>query len=486
MPFFKPSSLLACSFLTLLVVTGCAKERSSHTEVNYGWTSPYPVDEPQSDVVRTLERAPLTCSGGCPAETLQLGLIGLATETKDWSGKYPMGQCTGFMIAPNIVATNAHCLPPVVMEARDCGEVLGIKFLRPDSQARTTYACKKVLKRASLETDPLDGPDYGFFQIDAPERTPVRIARSGIADFASVHSVRVDPLGNGVLGGSISEAYCNTTQRSLLNTRYTSEFSPTALAIGCSAEHGNSGSPVFNQLGEVIGILQAKKKPEFLALLRDPMRQLGAEVPGVAPNHFVFTNLSCVEDPETGRLANEAACSAAHKGDFLATIGTADFAKDADVKASAAIQAWRQRLPSIAYWKFSFDKKVSMVSAFPRCLRPLADWPEEIRETQDRQGLFWRKKTFRFSYETGMRVSPKLELDAQMRFRPQAQIQTQVTSWNVELTTAGEGSEVETMAESTDPQFKLRMPLSGSRWCSAEELAQGDDDSELSQAAAAN
>lgn len=474
MQFFRNSSSIAlCSLLIVFASSGCAKENPP--AVGYGsWSSPvYPLEERQSELVRSLDEAWLICQGACPEGADKVGMIGLATGPLDNLGRRPIGQCSGFLIGKNIVATNAHCLPPDAMRVTDCSATIAIKFLEPDSKGRRTYACKKVLARSDVETKP-DGPDYGFFEIDASERAPLRIARDGVSDQTWLRSLRVDPITPGKPGGSISTADCHAAQNSLLNINFTNEYSPTALAVGCEARQGNSGSPVLNLNNEVVGILQSKKLDVYMDLLRKPLRQLGVEFPQNPPNHFVFTNLSCIKDPETGRNLNEPNCSAVREDNMLASLGQRSFVKQAEAKGGARADAWQKRLPTFATWKFLPSKESGLLTAHVRCLRPLADWPEAMLATQEREGMLWRKKRFQYHYESALALRPRLQLDDQLRFRNDAEVNETTIPWRVELSFTREGGEVEGFTEATDSRFAVRVPLI-TNWCSAEELAQGDD-----------
>ncbi|RZA00093.1 MAG: serine protease, partial [Proteobacteria bacterium] len=285
--------ILSRAFLALLcplLFLSCAKEERHGSSTNY---PVYQYEEEGLTLLSVLKKAPLTFAGGAlPKSAESVGMMAMAASPVN-SIAFSIGQCTGWLIERNLVATNSHCITEEIAKAKDCGPTLAIKFPRRDSKGVDTYSCKKLLRKSDISGDALIQPDWAFFEISADEQLPLRISRFGVADETPLRSVRVDPTGGGSLGGDISEAYCKAVQNSVLNFGFKQNYSPTALAFGCSVMHGNSGSPIFNATtGEVVGIAQAFLTDNFMATANKGMESLGLKYPSSPPPHILFTNLS--------------------------------------------------------------------------------------------------------------------------------------------------------------------------------------------------
>jgi hypothetical protein len=153
--------------------------------------------------------------------------------------------CSGFLIAPDIVATSGHCFK----DQKDCESILMV-FDYSYSQANIDpsrissdriYRCQKILDRAYGGADK---KDYALIQLDrsVPQREPLRLQASGkVRDDAELIGIGT-PTGLPLKIARGARVLKNTAD---------SYFEATVDAFG-----GQSGGPVLNaSTGLVEGIL---------------------------------------------------------------------------------------------------------------------------------------------------------------------------------------------------------------------------------------
>lgn len=156
------------------------------------------------------------------------------------------GVCSGFLIAPDLIATAGHCI-----EMADfCSEYRWVFDYKVDSATKTAgldikeeniYQCKRVVSNA---LDRNLNMDYAIIQLDRPVagREPLEIRNENrIEDFTSLVVIgSPSGLPQKVSGGAVVRK----------NTH------PSFFVANLDAFQGNSGSPVFNsKTGVVEGIL---------------------------------------------------------------------------------------------------------------------------------------------------------------------------------------------------------------------------------------
>jgi hypothetical protein len=415
-----------------------------------------------------LNAAPLYCDGECPEN---IGVIAVSADSY-----FPVGnvsRCTGFLIAPNIVATNSHCIDEV--DAADCTKVLAIKFPSSSKEAAQTFACKRVLQRSSHDIRK-KLPDHAYFEIEPTSRTPFAVSKSGIPDGLKVQVVSADSIDRG-LGTRMIKRSCETVQGSVLSSQYHSPWSETAFALGCEMLPGHSGSPVIDSgTLAVVGILQAGASPEKLRQEYNALREK-IDLPDLSNlGNLTFTNLSCIPDAVTGLRENQAACDEAKgaqpKDDKL----SASSAKEVERR----VVSWTERLSPVMLYRIGYSMKETTTSfwANPLCLRPMSDWPKDVLANRQETGSWWSKTShFQIRHEGGLTLVSKPKIDSRLRYRGELDIEETLTGF--QLTLALGGNETGSEIEQADYRSELgrvglvSFPWAAASWCSAEQLKAG-------------
>lgn len=152
-----------------------------------------------------------------------------------------IANCSGFLVAPDIIATAGHC-----MESKsDCSQYRWVFDFKVDDENQSAvsvtkndvYACKEIIKQALDDT-----LDFALVRLDRPVtgRTPVTISRSEILPGT--------PL--------VMIGHPSGLPQKIADHANVKEVSKLQFTANLDAFQINSGSAVFNATnGELLGIL---------------------------------------------------------------------------------------------------------------------------------------------------------------------------------------------------------------------------------------
>lgn len=149
--------------------------------------------------------------------------------------------CTGFLVAPDVVATAGHCLDASTLA--DVRFVFGYE-MTSSTQARTTVPTSDVFRPVSVLGHSLGDSDWAVVKLDRPAtgRVPLQVRRSGkIGDADRLHVIG-HPSG--------------LPRKTAGNAAVRENDASTHFVANLDTFGGNSGSPVFNSESHVVeGIL---------------------------------------------------------------------------------------------------------------------------------------------------------------------------------------------------------------------------------------
>lgn len=383
----------SAALLSILFWLGCAEKRHpALPDSAISQSMLLPVSE-------DLRAAKLACASApdCPEN---VGYV-LSTVPTDGQAGFVF-QCTGFLIAPNIIATNSHCLPKDLRSrGADCSTRIGIKFPAVDGRGEDVHVCERVLFASEIaddENDPtyLRKADYAIFSLKTPSNRKVwQISRSGVSDGDELSGFSVNPMSNKELRGQIVKRTCQAIKGTSQLPTDLHAFSDVNLVFGpsCLPMGGNSGSPMVARDGRVVALLHgtAANVPQPKSAAQNEH----VSVKTLPPTYL--TNIACLPMPEgvSGVEAIPASCSAEAKQALDATAKTEQEKQRKAIFATSIqneFMTWSRTAPPI----FKYMKSVSFTiinvgnlievngssyAVNPICIKPLDMWPKEYSQS---------------------------------------------------------------------------------------------------------
>lgn len=205
----------------------------------------------QNEIESIFKKSSVNCFFGkdCPQNVAKLIFY---TET---DGEYQFGTCTGTLVGEDRILTNAHCVPKEIKRpGASCSKQMRIQFPSIyQSFDSETLGCISVVsifdeKDADIAVLKIQKPAY-----DRPVAKINRNAEPNEGDIT--HVFAVDPND---LYGTLKKKVCKTSVKGNIYTNESNGYGHGFLLNGCNVIGGNSGSSLFNQNNEVIGVLYAK------------------------------------------------------------------------------------------------------------------------------------------------------------------------------------------------------------------------------------
>ena len=239
------------SLLVLSISCGKKEQAKKSTPIKYTKLS-------QAEIEIIMDNQELTCGsiddGPCPA-----GVVRLLTLNDKQKEKSTV--CSGFMVAKNILVTNHHCVSTVA----ECNDTYVAIY---DGENYVRSKCKSIIKTAEDYEDvkdPSRAIDYSILEIaDDFEGTTFTLAEKRALPGDSVTAWVVDHIGldrpklkSNPLEARITEFHCKVSDQAV---------SASIELENCPIIFGNSGSPVVNSDGQIVGVIWGASKPDINSL----------------------------------------------------------------------------------------------------------------------------------------------------------------------------------------------------------------------------
>lgn len=238
--------LLLLGLWLSLINTACTPS-SEPSRVDNG--VPYYDFDSDKETKEALEKFELSClDSSCPKN------VG-ALLIKDGNS---IGTCTFSMITEDIALTNRHCVPDsIAFENANCQNNIRLIY-NIDGQKEIAKCAQVITVPDEYKSKELIQRDYAFIRVKEKfKNSTFQVDTSGSEDGATVYAITATPKKHWQgLGSEVQRKKCNTSMNSLILPSYNNKLSPMFAVVGCEIIPGNSGSPLLNSMGKLIGVVQ--------------------------------------------------------------------------------------------------------------------------------------------------------------------------------------------------------------------------------------
>ncbi len=310
------TGLLAFATLAIMGCGGLFADLYPHEDIQYYYT-PSP-----EEAQRMAKNATVECGnsgdGACSSSVALLtGTFGAEAY-----------QCTAFLVSPQIMITNSHCIPrDLAGSGSRCVGRIWMHFPDTGTYPNQSARCLKVVKastlvglRVGIHGDSYDKiqPDYAVIELDRPVFRPtLSISRAGFKVGQGYGVDKVDPSGRiDGIDGLLNHVTCDVLSGDQASTKgadITNRDSSNIFFQSCNLIPGNSGAPIMDSKGLVRGVFQAISIPKDARFGSQDLTQR-LELMNVAPR--LATNFACLDLPAiVGAPAIASSCGQAAVAD---------------------------------------------------------------------------------------------------------------------------------------------------------------------------
>ena len=263
-------STLVGTLAIVSLVVACGPKRLSGGSGMSEWSS----GTGSSALSRVLQTAKIDCASAeqCPPS------VALVLSQQKTTENGSVVQCTGFLIAEDVLVTNSHCLDPSIRTTgASCKGMMA--FLLPagkdpagTSFSAQTFHCSTVISATEIhngEGDPRRDmlPDIAVLKLsEKTERPSFQINPVGLPNNLPIRVYAIDPDNRQLATAVLRVRTCSILQIPSVLAQFNSERAPIATGVDCNLVGGNSGSFALDNDGYVRAIAHGKyDDPKTLA-----------------------------------------------------------------------------------------------------------------------------------------------------------------------------------------------------------------------------
>lgn len=437
-PSFKPPiSLIITALSGALFATGCGhNEKPSSPRVSS--ESDRQVQtihfESESATLAEAKKALVYCAdkSKCPEAAVLLAIV---------NGEEG-AQCSGFLIDQTHIMTNSHCLgrsgeTQELKIGDSCKDRVIFHFATTRSKPHKSVGCSKVVQKSTIAPSTakdFTAPDYAVLELETPviDRAPLQASPNGLTGGASLSVLKIDPLPDS-FGGTLEVAQGCKVSTSHILAPNASENSPIRILTNCNVIAGNSGSPVVDEGGRIVGILHAGFKGDSEHILSILRNLTDYETPTQIRTFGIATNINCVSYGSRTSLPSNCAQNATDLSDTsqLDRRMRDQLVKDFSAEFARFSQQNQLSIPGRTFeWAITKvdlqddsaannSNRSTQYLFRPRCFAPVQGWLIDFRKQTLIRGDYYESQvtaeipTAAFSF--GLRITEDLEFESNLK-----------------------------------------------------------------------
>lgn len=270
--------------LSIPLIVACGPKANDNKNANYNAL------DIANEIPLIATEKKISCVENCyPA----VGNLYVQREDSSPTEAQTLTQCVATLIGTDKVITAAHCIPESVRQSPElCSKLVSVSFMENSNP----IPCKSLEFASPLENFKVQ-PDIAIIRIkDTLLTAPLKISPAGFSHGKKYRMLKVRPAENSEANFKQESTSCRASLNNILSPFSSKPDSSVVSLGGCDAIHGDSGSPILDEEGAIVGIFQSIRSvndPSSEEVLRKLLKLAPIDS---LPKQVLATNLARLDE----------------------------------------------------------------------------------------------------------------------------------------------------------------------------------------------
>ncbi|MBT4792025.1 MAG: trypsin-like peptidase domain-containing protein [Halobacteriovoraceae bacterium] len=240
-------------FAAIFSLISCGKVKPSGNDVD---NTQYFKDRKKFEAA--LAKSAVVCGEydlDCPDNVAKL------TFWSETNGKFALSVCSGTLIDEEYILTNRHCIPENLIKVgagASCNKQIVINFPDTKNSDAEMLDCIEIVQ---VFPDKEDQPDLAVLRVQKSTslRSGTSLNKKPYTHRQEVYAYTMNPNPYVRMSGTIVRKECSISLDNFMTLKRDGSAGDVLLSgYNCKLIGGNSGSAIFNQAGEIVGVINKR------------------------------------------------------------------------------------------------------------------------------------------------------------------------------------------------------------------------------------